>query len=185
VDADTTLLLVSGRTWSTLPVFDLVYRVKGDDQCDMLYEDELLVEISGGASSSSSSSSEPSALPDCERTYTVNLSTMDRLVKQGVRVFAVDMRGGGGTPRDESGWLTPATCVSDILDVTKWLEGAHNVRKPALLGWSQGGLVCQVLTLTLPHLSLFLSSLFSLWTGHLTSYFSLDVNVNVNVIHLI
>ncbi|MDH5346065.1 MAG: alpha/beta hydrolase, partial [Gammaproteobacteria bacterium] len=49
-----------------------------------------------------------SALPDFDlQVEGENLSLMDGLVDAGFAVYAVDLRGYGETPRDETGWLTP------------------------------------------------------------------------------
>lgn len=101
-----TILLVHGRTWSSLPDFDL--QVPGEAR-----------------------------------------SLMDGLVEQGTRVFAVDLRGYGESPRDASGWLTPDRAARDVVAVLEWIareaaapdEGAHV--RPYLFGWSYGALVAQ------------------------------------------
>ena len=36
-----------------------------------------------------------------------NKSFMDALVESGFNVYAIDLRGFGNTPRDQSGWNTP------------------------------------------------------------------------------
>ena len=112
-----TILLIHGRTWSSLPVFDLNYESTGDG-----------------------------------KIKTVNLSTMDQLVSKGIRVFAIDLRGFGGTARDESGWLTPYKAVSDIKSVVNWLSREKDVNLPCLLGWSQGGLVAHLFAQRYPSL---------------------------------
>ena len=113
-----TILLIHGRTWSSLPVFDLNYES---------------MDANG-------------------KLQTVNLSTMDQLVSKGIRVFAIDLRGFGGTTRDESGWLTPYKAVDDIKSVIKWLSKDNGVNLPCLLGWSQGGLVAHLFAQRYPHL---------------------------------
>src|SRR5215213_9762646 len=65
------ILLIHGRTWSSLPNFDL--RVPGEER-----------------------------------------SFMDALGAAGLDVFAVDLRGYGATPRDESGFITPDRAVADV-----------------------------------------------------------------------
>lgn len=95
-----TILLLHGRTYSSLPDFDLI-------------------------------------TPD------ENLSFMDELVKRGFRVFALDARGYGATPRDETGWLTPDRAAKDVEIVLTWMtqetgDIAH------LYGWSYGSMVAQL-----------------------------------------
>ena len=43
-----------------------------------------------------------------------NLSLMDGLVEAGYAAFAVDLRGYGQTPRDETGWLNPDRAAKDL-----------------------------------------------------------------------
>jgi pimeloyl-ACP methyl ester carboxylesterase len=95
------IVLVHGRTWSSLPDFAL--RV-GDD---------------------------------------TSLSLMHALASRGVAVYALDLRGYGGTARDASGWAEPDRCAEDLfaaLEFVKQREG----RAPDLLGWSFGSLVAQL-----------------------------------------
>ena len=113
-----TIVLIHGRTWSSLPVFDLNYESK-----------------------------------DAEgNKQKVNLLTMDQLVSKGIRVFAIDLRGFGGTDRDESKWLTPYKAVGDIKSVLNWLSEEKGVNLPCLLGWSQGGLVAHLFAQRYPNL---------------------------------
>ena len=95
-----TLLLLHGRTWSSLPDFDL--QVPGED-----------------------------------------LSLMDGLVAEGLSVFALDARGYGATPRDETGWLTPDRASRDVVAVLRWIRGRTG-SLPALFGWSYGSMVAQL-----------------------------------------
>jgi alpha-beta hydrolase superfamily lysophospholipase len=98
--ADQTILLLHGRTYSSLPDFDL-------------------------------------------RTPTENLSFMDELVERGFRVFALDARGYGESPRDESGWLTPDRAAQDVRIVLDWIH-AKTGRSMHLYGWSYGSMVAQL-----------------------------------------
>jgi pimeloyl-ACP methyl ester carboxylesterase len=134
-----TILLVHGRTWSSLPDFDL--------------------QVAGEAR-----------------------SLMDGLVTQGSRALAVDLRGYGGTPRDSSGWLTPARAAADVIGVLEWIAqdaaaspepGVESdrvagrrasadgdpptaerapARRPWLFGWSYGSLVAQLVAQQRPDL---------------------------------
>jgi len=95
-----TVVLLHGRTWSSLPDFDL--QVPGEE-----------------------------------------LSLMDGLVAEGFATYALDARGYGGTPRDETGWLTPDRATRDAQAVLRWVQertGDH----PALFGWSYGSMVGQL-----------------------------------------
>jgi pimeloyl-ACP methyl ester carboxylesterase len=95
-----TIVLIHGRTWSSLPDFDL--QVPGED-----------------------------------------LSLMDGLVAEGYATYAVDLRGYGGTPRDETGWLTPDRAARDVEAVLRWVANRTGDR-PALFGWSYGSMVAQL-----------------------------------------
>jgi alpha-beta hydrolase superfamily lysophospholipase len=95
------IVLIHGRTWSSLPNFDL--QVPGERR-----------------------------------------SFMDALAGEGLDVFAVDLRGYGSTPRDASGWLTPARAVADVQAVVAWIQqrGPANARLPIyLFGLSRGAMV--------------------------------------------
>ncbi len=102
------LLLVHGRTWSSIPDFDL--HVPGE-----------------------------------------NLSVMDAFVARGYDVFAIDLRGYGATPRDSSGWLTPARAAADVYAVLEWVHRQSTIKeRPALIGWSRGSMVAQLVAETHP-----------------------------------
>jgi alpha-beta hydrolase superfamily lysophospholipase len=94
------ILLVHGRTWSSLPNFDL--QIPGERH-----------------------------------------SVMDALADAGLDVFAVDLRGYGGTPRDGSGWLTPDRAVADVRGVVDWIRALPGSgRRPVyVLGFSRGSLI--------------------------------------------
>lgn len=95
-----TVVLLHGRTWSSLPDFDL--QVPGED-----------------------------------------LSLMDGLVAEGFSTYALDARGYGGTPRDETGWLTPDRATRDAQAVLRWV-GERTGDQPVLFGWSYGSMVAQL-----------------------------------------
>jgi pimeloyl-ACP methyl ester carboxylesterase len=103
-----TIVLIHGRTWSSLPDFDL--QVEGED-----------------------------------------LSLMDGLVASGYRVFAIDLRGYGATPRDQSGWNTPDKAARDTRAVLKWIV-MQTGAPPTLFGWSNGSLVAQLAAQRWPEL---------------------------------
>lgn len=72
-------------------------------------------------------------------------SLMDALAAEGFATYAVDMRGYGQTPRDESQWLTPDRAETDVAAVLTWARSRHaGVERPTLLGWSLGSLVGQL-----------------------------------------
>ena len=67
------------------------------------------------------------------------VSLMDALVAKGYAVYALDQRGYGRTPRDNSGWLTPQRAADDADAVIQWVTfRAPLHRAPALLGYSRG-----------------------------------------------
>lgn len=69
---------------------------------------------------------------------------MDLLISEGIGAYAIDLRGMGGTRRDPSGWTTPEQSVDDVTDVINFLK-SKNIRKPMLVGWSQGALIAQLI----------------------------------------
>ena len=96
------ILLVHGRTWSSLPDFDL--QLEGEE-----------------------------------------LSLMDGLVERGYAVYALDMRGYGETPRDETGWLTPSRAAADVAATLRWIATQQSWEKaPHLFGWSMGSTISQL-----------------------------------------
>ena len=82
-----------------------------------------------------------------------DLSLMDGLVEAGYAAFAVDLRGYGQTPRDETGWLNPDRAAKDLKAVLERVrlltEGAP---RPFLLGWSRGSKVAQLTVQRWPEL---------------------------------
>ncbi len=72
----------------------------------------------------------------------------------------MDFRGFGGTPKDDSGFVEPLRCVKDVVSVMNWIHELHSgervegddgsevndggVARPALLGWSHGALIAQI-----------------------------------------
>lgn len=91
---EATVLLLHGRTWSSLPDFDL--EVEGE-----------------------------------------SLSLMQALAREGIATYALDARGYGATPRDDSGWLDPDRMALDVVRVLEWL-GDRTGAPPAVMGWSYG-----------------------------------------------
>lgn len=87
-----------------------------------------------------------SALPDFDlQVDGEDLSLMDGLVEAGYAVYAVDLRGYGQTPRDESGWLTPNRAADDVANVIEWIaEHKEWHGKPHLFGWSMGSTISQL-----------------------------------------
>jgi pimeloyl-ACP methyl ester carboxylesterase len=91
------ILLHHGRTWSSLPDFDL--QVEGEE-----------------------------------------LSLMDGFNDRGYSVWAMDARGYGETPCDETGWNTPNRSTKDISIVLGWLS-ERTGEKVHLWGWSMGSIL--------------------------------------------
>lgn len=72
-------------------------------------------------------------------------SLVDALVVEDFAVYSIDLRGYGGTPRDDTGWLTPDRAEADLAQVLAWVRKQHpSLSAPALLGWSLGSLVSQL-----------------------------------------
>ncbi len=81
-----------------------------------------------------------SALPDFDlQVDGEELSLMDGLVERGYAVYAIDLRGYGESPRDDTGWLTPDRAAADIASVLEWITNHRKYRvRPHLFGWSMG-----------------------------------------------
>ena len=116
------ILLLHGRTWSSVPVYHLL----------------------GG--------------PARKQNGDESRSLMEALFDNGLQPYAMDFRGFGGTPLDATQCVEPFRCVNDVESVLKWIAQRHGIetismngvtRKPgselpALLGWSQGALIAQM-----------------------------------------
>ena len=101
-DPTAVVLLLHGRTWSSLPDFDL--QVEGE-----------------------------------------SLSLMDALAARGIATYALDARGYGETPRDDTGWLNPERMADDAVSVLDWIAERHpTLSAPAVMGWSYGSTVAHL-----------------------------------------
>ena len=86
-----------------------------------------------------------SALPDFDlQVPGERLSVMQALNEQGYSTFALDLRGYGKSPRDDSGWNTPDRASRDVVAALEWLAREKRIGKPTLVGWSNGSLVSQL-----------------------------------------
>lgn len=105
-----------------------------------------------------------SALPDFDlQVEGEDLSLMDGLVGEGYAVYAVDLRGYGETPRDDSGWLTPGRAAADVAIVLEWMDAAGDWDlKPHLFGWSMGSTISQLAAQRYPS-SMASLTLFGYW----------------------
>ncbi len=78
-------------------------------------------------------------------------SLMETFYKVGLQPYAMDFRGFGGTPRDVTNSVIPNRCVMDVECALEYIAKKHSRNKdfdhhlPALMGWSQGALVAQLL----------------------------------------
>lgn len=73
-------------------------------------------------------------------------SLMIALARAGWAAYAIDLRGYGATPRDASGWNTPDRAAKDLAAAVAHVRAAHpDLGPPAVLGWSLGSLVAQLL----------------------------------------
>ena len=114
------ILMLHGRTWSSVPVYHLL---GGNNQ------------TTGIASPTHHSR-----------------SLMEALHSAGLQPYCMDFRGFGGTPKDSTGTVIPNQCVMDAETVLKFITEKHfndetmmDHHLPALMGWSQGALVAQLL----------------------------------------
>ncbi len=68
-------------------------------------------------------------------------SVMDAFVYAGYAVYALDQRGYGASPRDESEWLTPTRAAADALDAATLISRRHpGLPAPVVVGYSMGSL---------------------------------------------
>jgi len=78
-------------------------------------------------------------------------SVLQSLADRGIAAYAVDLRGYGETPRDATGYDTPTRAAADVAEVLKWIAARHpSLDKPALLGWSNGAIVSQLVAQRFP-----------------------------------
>lgn len=121
------ILLLHGRTWSSVPVFHLL----------------------GGSHGTVTTTAAAAADTNHHHTHHhESRSLMEALLAKGLQPYCMDFRGFGGTPPDETGCVEPYRCVQDAETVLRWISQRHNLtaaqNPPALLGWSQGALVAQM-----------------------------------------
>ena len=94
-----------------------------------------------------------SALPNFDLQHdSKNISLMDAFVAKGFTTYAIDLRGFGNTPRDDTGWITPNKAASDVIQLLEWIATRHPNRKPALFGYSQGAKVSHLVVQKKPSL---------------------------------
>ena len=95
-----------------------------------------------------------SAVPDFDLQVSgESRSLMDALVAEGLAAYAIDQRGYGSTPRDDTGFLTPDRAAADLAAVLAWVRERHpGSPPPAVLGWSLGSLTSQLVAQRRPEL---------------------------------
>ena len=133
----TPVLLLHGRTWSSLPVYHLI---------------------------GSNNNEAPSTGENVENTNRSLIQALYNTSSHNVQPYSMDFRGFGGTPKDASGFVEPLKCVSDVVSVLNWIHSKHTSNgtaekggesdsvdadgqrslRPALLGWSHGALIAQI-----------------------------------------
>jgi len=93
-----------------------------------------------------------SARPDFDlQVPGLERSVMSSLAARGFAAYGVDLRGYGETPRDATGWLTPRRAAADVINVLAWIALQHpTLPKPALVGWSRGGAISQMVAQLAP-----------------------------------
>ncbi|MEC3887164.1 alpha/beta hydrolase [Xanthomonas campestris] len=80
-------------------------------------------------------------------------SVLAALAQAGYAVYALDLRGYGGTARDGSGWNTPVRAMADVRATLTWIAKRHpGLPPPALLGYSNGARVALLLAQAQPEL---------------------------------
>ncbi len=164
------VLLLHGRTWSSLPVY------------------HLIGEANKGGPVGSYIRGEEEA--DDEVGKKENRSLLQALYNNNnnnIEPYAMDFRGFGGTPRSCGGLLEPLRCVADAVSVLNWIRDRHQkhyqmgegeegvatiaskgrdvISRPALLGWSHGALIAQITAQRHPELVSKLILYVHLWIG--------------------
>ncbi|MDB2664725.1 alpha/beta hydrolase [Porticoccaceae bacterium] len=83
-----------------------------------------------------------SALPDFDlQVEGEDLSLMDGMLEKGYATYALDLRGYGQTPRDESQWLSPDKAANDVINVLNWISQRHSGEPVHVFGWSYGAVI--------------------------------------------
>ena len=105
-----------------------------------------------------------SAIPDFDlQVEGEDLSLMDGLVAEGYAVYAIDLRGYGETPRDDSGWQTPNKGAQDVANALTWIADRRSESiAPHLFGWSMGSTISHLVAQQRPELMSSLT-LFGYW----------------------
>jgi pimeloyl-ACP methyl ester carboxylesterase len=87
-----------------------------------------------------------SSLPDFDlQVEGESLSLMQALADRGIAAYALDARGYGETPRDDTGWVNPDRMADDVEVVLGWVAERHPAHPaPALMGWSFGSTVAHL-----------------------------------------
>ena len=108
-----------------------------------------------------------SAVPDFDlQVEGEELSLMDGLVTEGYAVYAIDLRGYGETPRDETEWFTPDRAAKDLAIALEWIANHKEWdSKTHLFGWSMGSTHSHLLAQRRPELISSLT-LFGYWFDH-------------------
>ncbi len=128
------ILMLHGRTWSSVPVYHLLGGGSDSDGGD----GETNINTNGNGDSSSSM-----------KRSKKSRSLMEAMYDAGLQPYAMDFRGFGGTPMDDTKTVIPNQCVLDVEDVLEFISKRHasvgsKFILPTLLGWSQGALVAQL-----------------------------------------
>jgi pimeloyl-ACP methyl ester carboxylesterase len=120
------ILMLHGRTWSSVPVYHLL-----------------------GGNNHASGIGSPTHH---------SRSLMESFLAAGLQPYCMDFRGFGGTPSDSTNTVIPNQCVLDAEAVLKFIAEKHlkdetmDHHLPALMGWSQGALVGQLLAQKSPQM---------------------------------
>jgi pimeloyl-ACP methyl ester carboxylesterase len=93
-----------------------------------------------------------SARPDFDlQVPGLSRSVLTSFAAKGFAAYALDLRGYGATPRDQTGWLTPKRSALDIVNVLAWIGEQHaSLPKPTLVGWSRGAAMSAMAAQTAP-----------------------------------
>ena len=80
-------------------------------------------------------------------------SVLQAFAARGFAAYALDLRGYGETPRDDTKFLTPRRGAADISNVLEWIGKQHpTLPKPTLVGWSRGAAMAGMVAMSTPGL---------------------------------
>ena len=151
----TPVLLLHGRTWSSLPVYHLVGNTTTTTAAAAVATTTTNANETSEGVDEAAAERGDEANEEADAAVEENRSLLQALYNtKHIQPYAMDFRGFGGTPKSKFVVLEPLRCVSDAVSVLNWImrerRQKHNSSdkregtRPALLGWSHGALIAQM-----------------------------------------